>query len=388
MTRGEASIFACQGRKATERLCNGKVTLTTHRLLWFEREGPTRVNMCINLWDLRAVGANRGGRFKSSSKIQLFPSGQLPVNDPAVMLAVKGRDDFLESLQSALDRKAWVKETAAEIVGRRMAHSAGDTTSGAGIAGILRRQEANRKATSEIASEAFSDLNTLIQKAKEVVAVVERYSLALREKQAEASSNASSEVDDLDNLLLNIGIASPVTKSSAGTRYHQELARQLADFLSASRGRGATPLSLLARFGGMITLTDVFSLFNRARGTELVSPSDLLATAQLLGPVGLGMTLRRFDSGVMVIQADTHSDQAVSERLAKEAKEDSGGLVATQVARNMSVSVTLAVEHLNTAERSELLCRDESVEGTRFFTNLFDQFVSHLEEGNHIVDAV
>lgn len=41
---------------------------------------------------------------------------------------------------------------------------------------------------------------------------------------------------------------------------------QLADFLRAP----------LESAGGMMTLPDVFCLFNRARGTELVSPDDLL----------------------------------------------------------------------------------------------------------------
>lgn len=41
---------------------------------------------------------------------------------------------------------------------------------------------------------------------------------------------------------------------------------QLADFLRVP----------LERAGGMMTLPDVYCLFNRARGTELVSPDDLL----------------------------------------------------------------------------------------------------------------
>lgn len=49
-----------------------------------------------------------------------------------------------------------------------------------------------------------------------------------------------------------------------------EAAAQLADFL---RPR-------VERAGGMMPLPDVYCLFNRARGTELVSPDDLLAAAQ------------------------------------------------------------------------------------------------------------
>ncbi|CAN0543607.1 unnamed protein product, partial [Ectocarpus sp. 8 AP-2014] len=283
-------------------------------------------------------------------------------------------------------------------MGRRAAGEGGGGGSGsrasaAGVAGILRRQEANRKATAEIATEAFSDLKSLIDKAKEVVAVVERYSAALQEKQKAAAAgdkdeagdggDPTREAEDLSSILQDIGIASPVTKTSAGTRYHQQLARQLADFLSSPPGKRAGARTLLDMFGGMMTLPDVFSVFNRARGTELVSPADLLATARLLGPTKLGMSLRRFASGVLVIQADSHSDQAVSEKLVKAAEAEAAaagggwgdGLVATQVARDLRVSATLAVEHLRTAETAGLLCRDESVEGTRFYANPFERFV-------------
>ena len=53
--------------------------------------------------------------------------------------------------------------------------------------------------------------------------------------------------------LIAMGIASPVTKESAGARYHIELSRQLADFLTEPLGR----------CGGMMTLPDVYCLYNR-----------------------------------------------------------------------------------------------------------------------------
>lgn len=59
----------------------------------------------------------------------------------------------------------------------------------------------------------------------------------------------------LQGLLLNMGISNPVTRHSAGTLYHQELARQLANFLRKQA-------DLTAR-GGMVTLPDAYCLFNR-----------------------------------------------------------------------------------------------------------------------------
>jgi len=52
--------------------------------------------------------------------------------------------------------------------------------------------------------------------------------------------------------------------------------------------------------GGIMTLTDVYCVFNRARGTELVSPDDLLAACKLLSTLGLPLRLRSFPSGVTV----------------------------------------------------------------------------------------
>ena len=54
----------------------------------------------------------------------------------------------------------------------------------------------------------------------------------------------------------------------------------------------------LARVGGMMTLTDVYCLYNRARGTELISPDDLLEACELFSKLRLGLHIREFPSYV------------------------------------------------------------------------------------------
>jgi ESCRT-II complex subunit VPS36 len=68
------------------------------------------------------------------------------------------------------------------------------------------------------------------------VAVIERYQAALTSRSSSSNSAESTSEDEggLNSLMLDIGIASPVTKGTAGTQYHQQLARQLADFLGHS----------------------------------------------------------------------------------------------------------------------------------------------------------
>ena len=77
---------------------------------------------------------------------------------------------------------------------------------------------------------------------------------------------------------------------------------QLADFL----------VPQLRRAGGIVTLADVFCLFNRARGTELISPDDLLQAVNLFPAAGAPMHLRAFPTGVLVVQSDSHDDNEVS----------------------------------------------------------------------------
>jgi len=57
---------------------------------------------------------------------------------------------------------------------------------------------------------------------------------------------------------------------------------QLSDFLTAR----------VERAGGMMALPDVYCLFNRARGTELISPDDLLQVVNQSQSLPLGSVSR------------------------------------------------------------------------------------------------
>jgi ESCRT-II complex subunit VPS36 len=60
--------------------------------------------------------------------------------------------------------------------------------------------------------------------------------------------------------------------------------------------------------GGMMALTDVYCRVNRARGLELLSPEDLIQACHMLEQLNLPIRMRRFDSGVKVLQLQSHSD--------------------------------------------------------------------------------
>lgn len=139
-----------------------------------------------------------------------------------------------------------------------------------GVAGLMRKEQEMWENTDKSLHDAFQDLNALMSKAKEMVSLAEKMRLKLLSTTSAQQENANDgdmgSKQEMQDWLLSVGIASPVTKESAGALYHQQLARQLADFVKLP----------LEKAGGMIALVDVYCLFNRARGTELISPEDLL----------------------------------------------------------------------------------------------------------------
>jgi ESCRT-II complex subunit VPS36 len=79
-----------------------------------------------------------------------------------------GRDEFYEPLEHTLSRRAWQDVQPSHIADRRL-QKREFSASDAGIAGILRRQEEAKKETTDLANAAFSDLNHLMNKAKDMV---------------------------------------------------------------------------------------------------------------------------------------------------------------------------------------------------------------------------
>lgn len=316
-----------------------------------------------------------------------------------------GKEELLDMLHKTLTKKSWEqisRDNTTRLSGaviydnQRTAISTKSiiedgqkinksfSASNAGVSGIVRRQNMNIQAVDSLAKSALIDLDALANKAREVVSVVQRYAVYMQETkdQSQVGSESGSdgggtpfsdttsqiaEVNEMESIMQSIGIVSPVTRLAAGRSYHQQLARQIADILIQQ--------NRLQRLGGMITLSDLYCLVNRARGTELLSPDDLLSAVQCMPQLRLGMQLYTFSSGVKVIQLDSLNENDFFDKLADVAKKDpefsQNGMNATHVARLFNVSLILAKERLIAAEKKEYICRDESIEGLQFFVNKF-----------------
>ncbi|TMW68759.1 hypothetical protein Poli38472_006227 [Pythium oligandrum] len=353
------------------RFQRGRCSITTHRLFYIDDsvKPPTALYLPLE-WVVRIT--KEAGFLARSAKIRLdIRSSKPPIITTYLKLSFKdgGRDDFYNPLDAALNRRAWRDTQPSHLADRRL-QKREFTAADAGIAGILRRQKEAQKETTDLAATAFSDLANLMEKARDMVGLIERYVDTMKVAEANASEEggiapATAKEEDLANLrsfMLEMGIISPVTRENSGSAYYEQLARQLAEFLDKCMPQNA----------GIMTLSDIYCMFNRARGVELVSPDDLYHAARQQKRLGLGYHLRKFDGGLLVLQADSHREDRVAERLETMAKKSSDGFIsASDVTVELHTSLPLAWEYLKVAEGLGHLCRDETFEGTNYYPNLF-----------------
>ncbi|KAJ3631993.1 hypothetical protein MTP99_013092 [Tenebrio molitor] len=195
--------------------------------------------------------------------------------------------------------------------------------------------------------------------AKDMVQLSRTISTKIKEKQGDITED---ETVRFKSYLLSLGIDDPVTRNSYKTdnQFYRSLAKQICDILQPH----------IEEMGGMMALTDVFCRVNRARGLELLSPEDILSACQIMESLNLPLKLFQFSSGVMVLQDATLNDENIAEATAI-MLDDKGSLSSEELAQTLGIAFTLAKERLLTAEKYGKSCRDDSVEGLRFYPNKF-----------------
>uniref|UniRef100_A0A8C1FUU1 Vacuolar protein-sorting-associated protein 36 n=1 Tax=Cyprinus carpio carpio TaxID=630221 RepID=A0A8C1FUU1_CYPCA len=338
----------------------GVVLLSTHRLLWRDQKNH-ECCICIPLSQIIFFEEQAAGIGKSAKiVIHLHPAPENKEPGPYqhskysyIELSFKehGQIEFYRRLTEEMTQKRWENTPVSQTSHGR--------TRAVGIVGIERKLEEKRKETDKNISEAFEDLSKLMEKAKEMVELSKSIANKIKDKQGDITED---ETIRFKSYLLSMGIANPVTREThgSGTQYHIQLAKQLGDMLQAP----------LEERGGMMALTEVYCLVNRARGMELLSPEDLVNACKMFESLKLPLRLRVFDSGVMVVQLQSHSEEEMIAS-ALDNVSDKGSLTAEEFAKLLGLSVLLAKERLLLAEKMGHLCRDDSVEGLRFYPNLF-----------------
>lgn len=354
--RKQAGVALYDGERKTPFL-GGDLTLTSHQVYW---TGPEKQRISLHL-GLVVLIEEQSGSWSKSAKIVAHVS---PPRDEKHVGVVQssafdyvrfsfrsgGASEFYQEMQNALQRKDWLKMPTVDSRGKKIR---------TGIVGIERQIQAKHDEADKNISAAFEDLSKLMDMAKEMVALSKSISQKLKEK---GSSLTDDETIMFKSHLLSLGISDPVTKSAyaSSSTYHRELAKQLAEVLEQP----------VRDAGGILAMTDVYCRINRARGLELLSPEDLLNACKIMESLQLPLRLHVFASGVTVLKLATENDENTA-RETRQLIDEHGSLSAEQLSPLVHIPVILAKERLICAEQKGLACRDDTVEGLRFYPNLF-----------------
>ncbi|KXL44702.1 hypothetical protein M433DRAFT_58472 [Acidomyces richmondensis BFW] len=312
-----------------------------------------------------------------------------------------GVNVFYERLKGALVQRKWLLQSAPPIPKPINPLLRGDsdpsspvdaqprsvTPRAIGIAGLERRAAELRQDNQAVIGTAFEDLEALMTSAKEVIAMAENFA-----RHSGSGSTGNLSTDSARTLLSDSASALGLVTTKdmlgpgtgASTLYITELSRNLAEFLTDDR------TGVLRREGGIMSLVDLWAVFNRTRnGIELISPHDFAQAAMKWEELRLPVRLRRFRSGLLVVQERGRTDaKTVAAVLAwlREPQFVSApdpddvlghtfgrGVTAHEAAEHFGWSVGVASEELEIAEESGALCRDQSFGGIRFWENHFLQ---------------
>ncbi|KAI0013050.1 EAP30/Vps36 family-domain-containing protein [Xylariaceae sp. FL0662B] len=256
----------------------------------------------------------------------------------------------------------------------------------AGIAGLEQMGLDRRKNNELVIGSAFEDLEALMASAKDIVALAESFARQVNGGTDSATSEANALLAESASqlgLVTTKDIVGGGSSSGSESLYLSELSRNLAEFLTDD-ARG-----VLKKAGGIISLVDLWAMFNRARGgVELVSPNDFEKAARLWGKLRLPVRLRTFKSGVMVVQSRDQTDETTIKALLAwlrdlhdippdrevpwDWQEFGRGVTAQDAAERFGWSIGVAEEELEMAEQRGVLCREEGIEGLKFWENYID----------------
>ncbi|RPA79215.1 hypothetical protein BJ508DRAFT_416000 [Ascobolus immersus RN42] len=303
-----------------------------------------------------------------------------------------GSQEFLTKLKEALVQRKWILRSApAAPKPNEITKADKDRAEEArkpviGIAGLERRGEDVRKKNEDVMGGAFEDLEALKARAADMMQVATAFA-------------AQFPDESLPFHLPTIPTShAPPPSGSTSTAFHHTIARQIADFLLSpipSRRTYTTTSSsndtFLASQGGTITLPDLYAAFNRSRGIDLISPSDLAAATALFETLSLPVRIKKFKrSGAIVVRSVLEDDEKTERRIlgfvTRVRKAEAGdrnwgwgrGVTAVEVARQFGWYLGVAAEWLEMCEDRGSLCREVGGEGVLWWENWFGRDVKEV----------
>lgn len=252
--------------------------------------------------------------------------------------------------------------------------AAGASGSGAGIDALVTHAAAARHAQRGDMAASLADLESLMRQAARMTALAAE----LRTRLERGGHAADDSL--VHSALVRLGLPAPAVTPEMvrdEKEYRAELAAELARVLCGAPGAPGAPGLLHTR--GVLTLDEVWGVWNRVRGVALVAPDVFRGAADMLpGVTDPPVAVRRLRSGLTVLHTAHFSDACFAARvcalLQTQAPLPGGGLSTAEIAACEALPPLLARELLDAAQQQTgAVVRDECAGHVRWFCNAIDR---------------
>ncbi|ELP91339.1 vacuolar protein-sorting-associated protein, putative [Entamoeba invadens IP1] len=225
-----------------------------------------------------------------------------------------------------------------------------------GLSATISMKRSRNQQIDEVLSTSFSDLDTLTQNAERLEVIAEKF---------QSHTTEGKENKEYQKMLIELGIASPVSRTDSGKNFIANLMFEIDTF---------THEYFLKQGESAILLTDLYSIYNRARG-DVVSPREMKDACDLLNSNGRFIGMMNINKSLIVHDREFNLNNfqvAVLQTLQQTKR-----ITCLQIAQHYGIQFVIIKTLMEQLERNEVICRDESEQGTAFYENMFQPYVLH-----------
>eukprot|EP01016_Furgasonia_blochmanni_P006296 TRINITY_DN12523_c0_g1_i1.p1 TRINITY_DN12523_c0_g1~~TRINITY_DN12523_c0_g1_i1.p1 ORF type:complete len:385 (-),score=88.06 TRINITY_DN12523_c0_g1_i1:129-1283(-) len=361
----EKELFVVRDVLLTDKKANLVISsltmkITTHRVK-FVHEKNVQVYFEVKLPNVTQTETETKFLSSTVKKIRLFMSAGYKVNIEASDLT-----EAYRHLEGSRKTQTWLKEVVTATMKPVSASDYTPKTSTnhpdvqfySGLRTAKEREINTLQTTDRTVASSFTDFDSLFVNNGELKDIIKFLTQNLN---VYDDSRSQNEKNELDSILAELGCFQIVTRDEAGDRFYDELAKQLWTLCQTK--------DFLERQGGIISLIDVYYLFNKTRATCMISPNELLKTCKLFEKLRIPLKLSTFENGIKVIQSTTFNQESDFQKNIKQHVDTKYGITLEQLAKKSRISLTIARVKLEENLKSGRLVIDRSIEGDRYFLN-------------------
>eukprot|EP00440_Ansanella_granifera_P033223 gb/GFBE01036046.1/.p1 GENE.gb/GFBE01036046.1/~~gb/GFBE01036046.1/.p1 ORF type:complete len:400 (+),score=74.90 gb/GFBE01036046.1/:1-1200(+) len=331
-----------------------RVRLTSHRLVW-HAEAAENSWLAVHLDHVEAAEP-WGGMLRTKRCLLKLQSGR----SVFIRCSVESQtDDVLVRIQSSVSSGSW-RTGSYEVAAV------------GGLQRILDNRSSKQQATGEALDVAFADLESLRRHVTEATAAARQVMSSLARQGgsgygAEGGASNPAAGSEVGKLLEDFGLlqADGTPISTAGGQSQADVVADVSKVcVAALEKKGGL---------GMLLAHDVFCLVNRARGTALVSPDEVMRALRSCASSGGPLRLRSLGSnGAFAVSLARTTDSELDSRLLKMA--EAAPLSAFRLSTELQITAAEARYLLQDAEGRAIVVRDDAPECVYFYRNFFDDF--------------